>query len=65
MNIVIDRRPSAELTNTEVVAYLFQELRARQCRTARQVRSAMERMFPDLSTDRQAECLRQLATALS
>lgn len=65
MNIVIDRRPSAELTNTEVVAYLFQELRARQYRTAKQVRSAMERMFPDLPPERQSACLGQLARALS
>jgi hypothetical protein len=65
MNIVIDRRPAAELTDTEVVAYLFQELRASQYRALRQVRSAMVRMFPDLAPDRQSACLRQLARALS
>lgn len=65
MNVILDCRPAAELSNTEIVAHLFRELRARQYRTARQVKDALDRLFPDLPKERAAQCLRELAQVLS
>ena len=64
MNVVHDTRPSAELSDTEVVAYLFQAIRARSLRTAAQVQQECQRLFPDLPEERQRQCYGQLAQAL-
>ena len=65
MNIVLDCRPAAELSNPEIVAHLFRELRARQYRTAQQVKASLNRLFPDLPPARAAQVLCELAQALS
>lgn len=64
MNIVLDQRPSAELTDGEIVAHLFQALRAQSIKTAEQVQAACKRMFPDLPAERASQCLKQLAHAI-
>lgn len=64
MNVVLDTRPSCELSDSEIVAHLFREVRGRQFKTARQVQDMCKRMFPDLGPDRTRDCLVQLANAL-
>lgn len=64
MNVVVDTRPSAELSDEEVVAYLFQEVRARGMRNTDQVKRACERMFPDMPEERRRACYGRLAQAL-
>jgi hypothetical protein len=63
--IIIDQRPSSELEDIEVMAYVFQAMRAKQMKTARQVQRECARMFPDMPIDRQRDCLAQLAAKLS
>ena len=60
MNIVIDARPSAELTDEEIVAYWFQTLRTETLQTGVQALRAGERLFPDLAPERRAACLKRL-----
>lgn len=64
MQVVVDRRPSAQLTDMEVVAYLFQSVRALGMRTAQQVQAECQRLFPDMEESRQSECLGLLAEKL-
>ena len=64
MHVVVDRRPSTELSDMEIVAYLFQALRAQGMRTAKQVQAECQRLFPDLSDERQQACLGLLAQKL-
>lgn len=64
MEVVADSRPSQDLSDTEIVAYLFQAIRVRQLRTAKQVQDLCKTMFPDLEPDRSRDCLGQLAKAM-
>lgn len=64
INIVPDTRPSSELSNAEMVAYLFQALRAQGMKTAKQVHAECERLFPDIDPGRRQECMVQLAKCL-
>lgn len=64
MNVVVDARPSAELCDEEVVAYLFKEVRSREMRNTDQVKRACERMFPDMPEERRRACYGRLAQAL-
>lgn len=65
MHIVVDQRPSAELSDIEVVAYLFQSVRAQGMRTAKQVQDECVRLFPDMAPERQRDCLQILAGKLN
>ena len=64
MDIVVDQRSSQDLSDSEIVAYLFQAIRVRQLRTAKQVQDLCKGLFPDLSDDRTRDCLLQLAQAM-
>ena len=63
-HVVLDRRPSSELSDEEVVAYLFQAARVEAMTTVAQLRAACDRMFPDLPDQRQHDCLVALGTRL-
>lgn len=65
MNIVLDTRPSSELSDLEVCAYLIKAIRSQGLRTGRQVRAAYKRMFPDMPKERRGPHFRQLAEMLS
>ena len=65
MHITVDTRPSVELSDVEVVAYLFQSLRAQQFHTVEQVRTDIQRQFPDMPDDRRQRCLGRLAREMS
>lgn len=65
MQIVVDQRPSSELSDHEIVAYLFQSLRVNEMKRASQVKNECERLFPDLPADRKRDCLVLLAQKLS
>lgn len=64
MNTLPDTRPSSELSNLEIVAYLFRAVRDQQLRSAEQVQKKCWAPFPDLDSDRQRECLLDLANLL-
>lgn len=65
MNLVTDSRPSDALSNAEVVMYLFQAIRAQELKTVNQVREECARQFPDMTPDRQSQCLSDLARAMN
>lgn len=65
MQIVVDQRPASELSDIEIVAYLFQSVRAQGMRTAKQVQDECTRLFPDISPERQRDCLQILAGKLN
>ena len=65
MHITVDTRPSVELSDVEVVAYLFQSLRAQQFHTVEQVRTDIQRQFQDMPDDRRQRCLGRLAREMS
>lgn len=64
MEIVHDQRPSSELSDSEVVAYLVQHIRAQEITRAKQVQELCQRMFPDMDANRLRQCLVRLAQAL-
>ena len=64
MNTVFDNRPSSELSDLEIVAYLFQSLRAQDMKTAGQVQDECKRLFPDLEVERMKDCMVMLAEKL-
>lgn len=64
IQIVRDERPSAELTDIEIQAYLLREIRANNLGTANAVRQACREMFPDISPDREQAVLTDLANRL-
>lgn len=64
MHLVHDTRPSADLSDPEVVAYLFQAARAKNLRTLDQLKQESERLFPDMSEERRKACFIQLGRAL-
>lgn len=65
MQIVADTRPSGQMTNSEIIAHLFQAIRAQNMRTGAQVQQACKTMFPDLPEDRMRDCMIELAKAIS
>lgn len=64
MHVAADPRPSSDLSDSEIVAYLFRAIRAQDLRTGAQVLEACAQMFPDLPGDRRQACFGQLAVAL-
>jgi hypothetical protein len=65
VHIVIDTRPSSELSDVEVVAYLFKSLRANGFQKVEQVRKDLASKFPDMPEERQRRCLGRLARVMS
>lgn len=65
MDIVSDQRPSHELSDSEIVAYLVQRIRAQEMTRVQQVLAECDRLFPDLDSMRKRDCIRKLAGVLS
>lgn len=64
MNTMDDRRPSAELSTDEVVAYLFQAIRVRELKTIEAVHALYDEFFPDMPEGRWDHHVRALANCL-
>ena len=65
MHAVVDCRPTAELSDIEVVAYLVREIRNRNLKAGAQVSAACDLLFPDMPHERKLSCIEQLANRLS
>lgn len=64
MQVVADHRPSHELSDSEILAHLFQRIRVEGMTRAKQVQDECDRLFPDLGAERKRQCLAQLARRL-
>ncbi len=64
MNLVLDTRPSTDLSDSEVQAYLFQLLRSGAVRTREAFLREATGMFPDMPVERLNVCSATLAVRL-
>jgi hypothetical protein len=55
VNFVVDRRPSADLSSSEVVAVLVQAARVRNIKSVKALHVVYKELFPDMPTERWQE----------
>lgn len=64
MNAVSKQAPIEEVSDIEVVADIFQVVRAREIKNVEGVKEVFQELFPGMTQDRQERCLGKLATIL-
>lgn len=64
MNTVPKTNPSTEVSDSEVLADIFQAIRVREISNVPAVKELFVELFPDMPAERQEHCLVKLANML-